>query len=66
MLGRFEVLVHEDVYAGEVAHFGSIAEAPDELLDVLHGLLVRLAAHLLYVEGQETGLCDGDLCEKFA
>jgi len=53
------------VNAGEFAHFGGIAEAPDELLDVLHGLLVGLPAHFLKVEGQESGLYVRYLGEEF-
>jgi len=53
------------VNAGEVAHFGGIAEAPDELLDVLHGLLVGLPAHFLKVEGQKSGLYVRYLGEEF-
>lgn len=49
------VLVQVDPDAIVLDKFRGLAQLCDKVLDVLHGLFVRLSAHLLHVQGNEGG-----------
>lgn len=49
------VLVQVDPDAIVLDKFRGLAQLCDKVLHVLHGLFVRLSAHLLHVQGNEGG-----------